>query len=109
MPLTPNHLILGRKDEMPNLAAGDVCLLRYEGKVGKGDYKLCKVEEMQPDNKGLVRTVTVAFRPLSAKKSLPYHSKELTKMIVGVNSVVLISCKAEKVFSNAENNYENNG
>ena len=87
------------KERMPNLSPGDVCLLKYERKVGKGDFRLCKVVEVHPDEKGLVRTVTVAFRPTSSKeKSLPYTSKELKEMKVGLNRLVLI-CPADKVFS----------
>merc|ERR1711867_146524 len=71
------------KERMPNLSPGDVCLLKYERKVEKGDFRLCKVVEVHPDEKGLVRTVTVAFRPPSSKeKSLPYTSKELKESLV---------------------------
>ena len=91
------------KERMPNLSPGDVCLLKYERKVGKGDFRLCKVVEVHPDEKGLVRTVTVAFRPPSSKeKSLPYTSKELKEMKVGLNRLVLI-CPADKVFSDQIN------
>ena len=84
---------------MPNLGVGDVCLLKYDKKVGKGDYRLCKVDEVHPDEKGLVRTVTVLFRPPSSKeKSLPYKSKDLSKMKVGVNRLVLI-CPASDVYN----------
>ena len=62
---------------------------------------------MHPDEKGLVRTVAVAFRPPSSKeKSLPYTSKELKEMKVGLNRLVLI-CPADKVFSD-QINYETN-
>ena len=92
---------------MPILAAGDVCLLRYDRKVGKGDYRLCKVVEVHPDKKGLVHTGSVAFRPPSSKeKSLPYTSKELKEMKVGLTRLVLV-CPADNVF-NDQLNYETN-
>ena len=85
------------KERMPNLGPGDVCLLKYDRKVGKGDFRLCKVDQVHPDSKGLVRTVTVLFRPLSSReKSLPYKSKELSQMKVGINRLVLI-CPAQQV------------
>ena len=94
------------KEAMPNLNPGDVCLLKYDRKIGKGDFRLCKVEEVHPDDKGLVRTVTVIFRPISSReKSLPYTSKELSRMKVGLNRLVLI-CPAEKVYSDEEENYQ---
>ena len=66
------------KDEKPNLKVGDVCLVKYDHKVGKADYRICKVQEVETDNKGLVRTVTVGMRPRdSREKSLPYKSKKL--------------------------------
>ena len=90
------------KEQMPNLKSGDICMIKYERKVGKGDYRLCRVAEVHPDKKGLVRTVTVAFRPISSKeKSLPYLPKDLTKMKVGINRLVLI-CPAEDIEHNEE-------
>ena len=90
------------KEQMPNLKAGDICMLKYDRKVGKGDYRLCRVDEVHPDEKGLVRTVTVAFRPISNKdKSLPYISKALSKMKVGLSRLILI-CPVENIDNNEE-------
>ena len=49
------------KKEQKNLKPGDIVLIRYEGNV-KDDYRLAMVEEVHPDPKNLVRTVTVKFR-----------------------------------------------
>ena len=79
------------KEEKENLEPGDVCLLKYEKKIGKGDYRLCKVETVEKDLKGLVRTVEVLMRPRdSREKSLPYKSKQMVKMKVPVQRLVLI-------------------
>ena len=79
------------KEEKENLEPGDVCLLKYEKKIGKGDYRLCKVETVEKDLKGLVRTVEVLMRPRdSREKSLPYKSKQMVMMKVPVQRLVLI-------------------
>ena len=46
-----------------NLQPGDIGHIRYEQKVGHPDWRLAMVETVHPDAEGLVRTVTVAFRP----------------------------------------------
>ena len=69
------------KKKHPNLEIGDVCLVKYEHKVGKADYRICKVVEVEKDAKDLVRTVVVAIRPRdSREKSLPYKSKRMKTM-----------------------------
>ena len=55
------------KKEQKNLKPGDVVLMRYEGNV-KDDYRLAMVEEIHPDAKGLVRTVTVKFKKKNKKE-----------------------------------------
>ena len=68
-----------------------MCLAKYEHKVGKADYRLCKVVEVEKDAKGLVRTVMVAMRPRDAReKSLPYKSKKLKNLKLAVQRLVLI-------------------
>ena len=85
------------KKECRNVKPGDVCLVKYESKVGKADYRLSKVKEVEIDAKGLVRTAWVLMRPRdSREKTLPYCSKNLTTMKVGIQRLVLI-CPAEMV------------
>ena len=84
------------KKEMANLAIGDICLVKYDHKVGKSDYRICKVVEVEEDAKGLVRTVTIAMRPRdSREKSLPYKSKKLKNLRLAVQRLVLI-CPAKE-------------
>ena len=95
------------KTVMPNLNVGDVCLIKYDQKVGKGDFRLCRVVETKSDDKGLVRTVSVVMRPkYSQDKSLPYVSKDLTKLRVGINRLVLI-CPAQDAPADPVANVEN--
>ena len=73
-----------------NLRPGDVCLLKYEGKI-QGKYRYCRVVSVHPDEHGVVRTVEVSLRPRNrGEKSLPYRSKPVEVMTVGVQRLVLI-------------------
>ena len=70
---------------------GDICLLGWEAKLGKGQYRMCRVVEIEPDQNGLVRSVTVEFRPKDVRqKGLPYISKELVQDRVSVQRLVLL-------------------
>ena len=50
-----------------NLIVGDVVLLTFSGKV-KDSYILARVTEVHPDEKNLVRRVTVKFRRKNSKE-----------------------------------------
>ena len=52
-----------------NVKVNDICLVKYENKVTRADYRLCKVVETEKDEKDLVRTVRVAMRPKNAKEN----------------------------------------
>jgi len=99
------------KDEKPNLSVGDVCLVKYDHKVGKADYRICKVQEVEIDNKGLVRTVTVGMRPRdSREKSLPYKSKKLKALRLAVQRLILIcpAVEAKKLLDDAKHEVPGN-
>ena len=64
-----------------NLVEGDVCLLKYEGKV-RGTFQLCRIEKVFPDEHKVVRTVRVK---LSSKER-----KNCASLIVGIQRLVLI-------------------
>ena len=59
----PNNAAAKRE---ANIEEGNVCLLRYLGKVTKGDYRLCRVVRTFPDDEGIVRKVEVEMRPKSS-------------------------------------------
>ena len=48
--------------EHGNLDIGDMRLVKYEHKVGKADYRICKVVEVEKDAKDLVR-IPMSLRP----------------------------------------------
>ena len=77
-----------------NLREGDVCLLKFEGKI-KADYRLCKVTKIKPRDDGLVRTVTVATR--SRKKTEPTDvcRGPMYYLDIGVKRLILIMPKEE--------------
>ena len=85
------------KEQQKNLKAGDVCLVKYDRKVGKADYRLCRVKDVDHDAKGLVRTVRVLMRPRDKReKALPYKSKNMITLELPVQRLVMI-CSAEVV------------
>ena len=90
------------KERTQNLIVGDIALLGWEEKLGKGHYRLCRVVEVELDPTSLVRTVVVEFRPKTDRgPSLPYKSKGLERKRVSVQHLVLI-CPVESVSTGSE-------
>ena len=80
-----------------NLKPGDVCLLRYKGKIPPADYRLCRVEEVYPDKEGLVRTVKIVLVAKDKRRDrLPHAKSSLTSMTVAVQRLVLIYSEEEE-------------
>ena len=69
-----------------DLKVGDVCLLKYEGKV-RGTFQLCRVEETFEDVHKVVRTVKVKLGSRNVSKS---GKPKMAVMIVGIQRLVLI-------------------
>ena len=68
------HLVPYRrwKVQHRNLQIGDIVLVSYPCKFGKGEYRLARVSAVFPDTYGVVRTVSVKMRPRdSREKVLP--------------------------------------
>ena len=85
------------KERMTNLEPGDICLLGWEQKLGKGRYKLCQVMSTELDERNLVRSVEVAFRPTSTNEpGLPYRAKQLTRTRTAIQNLVLICPMADR-------------
>ena len=81
-----------------NLQVGDVCLLEYSGKIGE-HVRYCRIDEVHPDEDGVVRNVTVSLRSRDAREKLMiYRSRKPLKMLVGVKRLVLI-CPNEEIDS----------
>ena len=79
------------KQEKRNLVVGDVCVLRYQGRIPPGDYRLCRVTKTFPDEDGLVRTVEIAMVSRDQRrKILPSNTQPLVLTRVAVQRLVLI-------------------
>ena len=83
------------KTEHRSLQVGDVVMVLYEKKVGKGEYKLGRVIKVHPDSHGLVRTVTVGMRGKESGPVLPYVGKPLQEHKLGVQRIAVI-CPIEE-------------
>ena len=84
------------KTEHRSLCVGDIVLVLYEKKVGKGTYKLGRVTSVHPDSHGVVRTITVGVRRSDKReKLLPYKSRALQEVKLGVQRVAVI-CPVEE-------------
>ena len=79
------------RKEHPNLEEGDIVLVKNSKKLGAAEYRYGRVVATRPDDKGLVRSVTVAMRPRDSRDPvLPYKSKKMTEVELPVQRLVLI-------------------
>ena len=84
-----------------NLVPGDVVMMLYEGNI-KRDYRLARVKHVQPDSKGLVRTVTVCYRKRDSRESVSsYRSKPLVCEEVSVQRLSLLVPVNENIENNS--------
>ena len=59
--------------------------------MGDDDWRLAVVEAAKVDDDGVVRTVTVAFRPRHKKDARkPYASKEAQRMTIGAQRFAVL-------------------
>ena len=65
---------------MQNLKVGDIVLFGSDNKVGKGDYRLARVCDVNLDDDGLARDVMVEFR---------LFREALQKTGVNINPILL--------------------
>jgi hypothetical protein len=75
-----------------NLAEGDICQVRYASGYGTPTYRLCRITRTHPDSKGIVRTVTVSFRPRRRGETcLPtYRHKPLTELRLAIQRLCVV-------------------
>ena len=79
------------------MEVGDVVLMYYPSSI-KSDYRLARIVETFPDEKGLVRSVRVSYRKKAKNESSKkYKVKPLTKEIVAVQRLVLLLPYSEQV------------
>ena len=86
------------KHEHRSLQQGDILLVLYDKKVGKGEYRLGRVLQVHPDSHNVVRTVTVGMR--GKDRARPYIPKALDEHTLGVQRVAVICPIEEQVASN---------
>ena len=68
----------------------DVCLLYFPG-ILKLKYKLVRVVEVHPDEKGIVRTVAIIYKKKNAReKATDFSKNKLVKDKVGVQRLIVI-------------------
>ena len=83
------------KKEQKNLSVGDVVLMWYSGNM-KDHYRLARVVEVFPDQKGLVRTVRVKYRKKNSKEPLDVcKAKNLIQEKVAVQRLQLLESAAD--------------
>ena len=83
------------RDKCKNLKPNDIVMMKYPNQM-KDDYRIARVLEVFPDEKGLVRTVRVAYRRRDKRESSDlYWKKPLTKEIVAVQRLVLLQAAGE--------------
>ena len=79
-----------------NISVGDVCLMTYMGNL-KDDFRMVRVVKVHPDKKGLVRSVTIAYRKRDSRESSDvYWKKPLTEEIVAVQRLSVFVSAAEQ-------------
>ena len=86
-----------------NVVPGDIGHVRYERKVGDHKSRLALVEDALPDEDGVVRTITVAFRPRrKTDTGKPYTVKSATRMTIGVQRFAVLMTANEMTSSTEE-------
>ena len=87
------------RKESRNLQPGDVVMMGYIGNL-KDDYRLAKVKEVYPDDKGLVRSVLVAFRKRDCReKPQSYWKKQVTREVVAIQRLHLLVPSEERTIT----------
>ena len=79
-----------------NLEVGDMCLAFYDNKMSKGDYRMCLVAQVFPDDQGIVRDVKVLIAPRQKNASLPYKSKKLKELQISIQRLVQLPILSPK-------------
>ena len=79
-----------------NLRPGDLGHVKYTRAVGQQEWRLAMVEKASPDQDGIVRTVTVAFRPRNKRDvGKPYVTKDAQRMEIGVQRFAVLMAVEE--------------
>ena len=85
------------RKEVRNLEVGDVVNMYYPSSI-KDDYRLARVTETFPDEKGLVRTVRVCYRKKDKREKITeYKAKPLTHELVAVQRLSVLLPVSEQI------------
>ena len=82
--------------EQRNVQQGDIVMVLYTKKIGKGEYRLGRILEAYKDKHGVVRTVKVGLRRRDQREDArSYVAKPLDEIEIGVQRLAVI-CPAEE-------------
>ena len=85
------------KSPSRNLQVGDIVMMLYKGNL-VDDYRLAKVTQVYPDEKGLVRTVEVSFRKrVKNEPKEVFRSKGLVTEKIAVQRLSLLQAVGEQL------------
>ena len=91
------------KQKSRNLRVGDLGVLRYEKTLGPDSWRLARVSRADPDHDGLVRTISVEFRPRHARdRGKAYKAKKPQSMDIGVQRFAVMLPVEEQAESPTE-------
>ena len=83
------------RDVRRNLKVNDLVMMKYPGQL-KDDYRIAKVLKVYPDDKGLVRTVRVAYRKRDSREPTDvYWKKRLTEEDVAIQRLCILQAAGE--------------
>ena len=87
------------KKEVRNLEVGDIVFMYYPSSV-KDDYRLARISEVFPDEKGLVRTARVCYRKRDKREKVTeYKAKPLSEELVAVQRLSVLLPASEQTSS----------
>ena len=83
------------RDIRRNLKVNDLVMMKYPGQL-KDDYRIAKVIKVYPDQKGLIRTVRVAYRKRDKREPTEvYWKKRLTEEDVAIQRLSILQAAGE--------------
>ena len=87
-----------------NLRVGDIGILKYEKSLGSDSWRLARIAKAAPDLDGLVRTITVQFRPRHVRdRGKKYRTKQPLEMDIGVQRfAVMLPVEEQESWSSLE-------
>ena len=87
--------------EHRNLQPGDICHLSFSNKVGPPVFRLCRVTDVYPDHRGMVRTVRIEVRKKEANADgqVVYGGRHTHRLLIGVQRLAVLLPREEQSLS----------